>query len=55
MGVWRARPALAWAIRAALVVVPLVASWAAVRLALRELPPSGGVARTLVWVAGAVA
>jgi HD-GYP domain-containing protein (c-di-GMP phosphodiesterase class II) len=52
---WKARPVLAWLIRATLVVVPLAMSWIAVRFAIRFVPAPANLARTIVWVAGALA
>ena len=52
---WAARPALAWCIRAGLVIIPLVAAWLSVRTAVRVVPRPAGLTRTIVWVAGAIA
>ena len=53
-GAWKARPVLAWCIRAALIVVPLVVSWVAVRAAMRVVPRPDGLGPTVAWFAGAV-
>jgi hypothetical protein len=45
---------LAWCIRAALIVVPLVVSWVAVRAAMRVVPRPESVGPTVAWFAGAV-
>ncbi len=54
-GTWRARPLLAWLIRATLVMVPLASSWMSVRLAIRFVPRPEGIEPTIVWVGGALA
>jgi hypothetical protein len=53
-GEWKARPVLAWLIRAALVVVPLGVSWLSVRLAMRVVSRPDGVGPTIGWFLGAV-
>ncbi len=52
---WSAKPVLGWAIRIALFAIPLVAAWAAVRLAMIAVPQPHGLSRIIVWIGGAFA
>jgi hypothetical protein len=53
-GEWKARPLLAWSIRATLIVVPLVISWISVRFAMRFVERPDGVGPSIGWFLGAV-
>ena len=53
-GEWKARPVLAWFIRAGLIVFPLIVSWLSVRVAMRFVTRPSGFGPTVVWFGGAV-
>ncbi|GJM37630.1 MAG: hypothetical protein DHS20C19_09970 [Acidimicrobiales bacterium] len=53
-GEWKARPVLAWLVRAALIAVPLVVSWLSVRLAMRFVSRPDGLGPSIAWFVGAV-
>ncbi|MEZ5245861.1 MAG: HD-GYP domain-containing protein [Acidimicrobiales bacterium] len=53
-GEWKARPLLAWMIRAGLIAVPLVISWLSVRFAMGLVRRPDGLGPSLGWFLGAV-